>query len=323
MIAGGATSRVLPDDAPGRARWHFQHGPIDLLIGADGDRAPLAQAIARARARFDGVLAELVNELPVLRRPISASEAAEGRCGLRGPIARRMWFACAPWAADAFVTPMAAVAGSVAQEIASLFAAPGIRRAWINNGGDIALVITPGERIDVAVALDRGHAVSAPHRLSIDSAAGVGGIATSGWRGRSLSRGIADAVTVLAATAAQADAAATLIANAVDVDDARIVRAPANTVRDDSDLGGIPVTVDVPVLPAAVVARALDQGASRARSAVDRGLASAVLLSLQGRTRVIGGECAASSPAGRDTAVAASVGIPGPNPVKGTSPCPV
>ena len=43
------------------------------------------------------------------------------------------------------------------------------------------------------------------------------GIATSGWRGRSFSLGIADAVTVLAATAAEADAAATVIANAVDL----------------------------------------------------------------------------------------------------------
>ena len=64
------------------------------------------------------------------------------------------------------------------------------------------------------------------------------GVATSGWRGRSFSLGIADAVTVLAATAAAADAAATIIANAVDLPGhPAIARRPASELEDDSDLG--------------------------------------------------------------------------------------
>ena len=67
------------------------------------------------------------------------------------------------------------------------------------------------------------------------------GIATSGWRGRSFSLGIADAVTVLADRAAAADAAATIIANAVDLPGhPAIVRVPACELAPDSDLGRAP-----------------------------------------------------------------------------------
>ncbi len=285
---GGAVRRELPGHSPRAIRLHFQHGPIDLLIGADGSEDVLAAAAACAWERFGEVLAELVAELPRLRRPIDPAQVIAGACPLAGPIARRMWLACAPFAGDEFVTPMAAVAGSVAQEIALAFDRPGIRRAWLNNGGDIAIVLESGAAVGIAVAIDRGGRVDAPHRLSIDAGSRVRGVATSGWRGRSLSRGIADSVTVLAASAAQADAAATIIANAVDDDDPRIGRAPADTVRDDSDLGRIAVTVAVPSLPLAVVQRALGRGVRRAQALIGRGMIVQALLSLQGETRVVG-----------------------------------
>jgi ApbE superfamily uncharacterized protein (UPF0280 family) len=100
----------------------------------------------------------------------------------------------------------------------------------------------------------------------------VRGVATSGWRGRSFSLGIADSVTVLAGTAAQADAAATVIANAVDLVDARIVRRSACELKDDSDLGEIPVTVDVPPLEARLVQQALRAGLLRAQALQHAGL---------------------------------------------------
>ena len=115
------------------------------------------------------------------------------------------------------------------------------------------------------------------------------GLATSGWRGRSLSFGIADAVTVLARTAAEADAAATLIANAVNADHPAIERAPAARVRDDTDLGEHLVTVAVGVLPNDVADEALDAGAAMAGSMRRAGLVDAAYLALQGRVRVIGG----------------------------------
>ena len=113
------------------------------------------------------------------------------------------------------------------------------------------------------------------------------GIATSGWRGRSFSLGVADAVTVLATSASRADAAATVIANAVDVDDPRIVRRPADTVRDDSDLGDRLVTCAVPPLPDALVAQALPTVRAAANE-IAAGLIVAALLCLQGRAEACG-----------------------------------
>ena len=115
------------------------------------------------------------------------------------------------------------------------------------------------------------------------------GIATSGWRGRSFSLGIADAVTVLAATAAMADAAATIVANAVDLPDhPGIVRRPARDLRPDSDLGDRRVTRAVPPLAPDAIARALEAGAVRAQTLVDSGLIVGVALHLQGATRTLG-----------------------------------
>ena len=266
-------------------RWHFQHGPIDLVIGADGDAAAVASAHEAAWQRFEQVLPELVQELPLLRQAVS-SKATD--CPLKGPVARRMWQACRPYAMD-FITPMAAVAGSVAQEIIACYQRPGIARAWVNNGGDIAMHLTPGQslmvglyadiaRLDVAQLQDQ---LLLDGQFSVQAAIPVRGVATSGWRGRSFSMGIADSVTVLAHTAAQADAAATVIANAVNVNDARVQRAPAASLKDDSDLGQRLVTTGVPPLAPALVLQALQAGLATARALQSEGLIYSALLVCQ------------------------------------------
>ncbi len=271
-------------------RWHFQHGPIDIVISAEGDALALVAAHAAAWARFQTVLDELVAELPLLRQPVGA------HCPLHGAIARRMWAACAPLVDEAqgYLTPMAAVAGAVAQTLIPCYQRPGIQRAWVNNGGDIALHLAPGTQANVGLYADLsrfdGAALARTAAGQLRTDAGfvvhaddpVRGVATSGWRGRSHSRGIADSVTVLASTAAMADAAATVIANAVNVDSAAIVRRPANALRDDSDLGDILVTVAVPPLPAAQVQAALQAGLAVAQRLHARGLVHAALLVCQG-----------------------------------------
>ncbi len=274
-----AARKLLPDD-----RWHFQHGPMDLVLQAEGARDAVAQAHERAWQRFEGLLQELVDELPGLRAPVGE------HCVVQGLVARRMWAACRPYRAG-FITPMAAVAGAVAQEMLACYEQPGIDRAWVNNGGDIALHLAPGQSVTVGVYADIAALNAAQLRsglvldgqIHIHSAMPVRGVATSGWRGRSQSLGIADSVTVLARTAAQADAAATIVANAVDVADARIVRRPAWQVRDDSDLGAIPVTVDVPDLPRQQVGRALHQGLQKAQELQSSGLLWFALLACQGQ----------------------------------------
>ena len=279
-------------------RWHFQHGPIDLVIGADGDPAAVALAHRLAWQRFCTVLQELVAELPVLRQPLPAGgalPAAEQR--LRGPVAQRMWNACAAYR-EGFITPMAAVAGAVAEELVACYRRSGVSRAWVNNGGDIALHLGAGQslRIGLFADLDRlapalANARQDPGGLATDAQCEiradmpVRGVATSGWRGRSFSLGIADSVTVLAASAAGADAAATVIANAVDVAHPGIERRPACTIRDDSDLGAIAVTVAVPPLGAPLVCRALAAGLERAETLRAAGLIWSATLVCQGQWR--------------------------------------
>lgn len=275
-----AAQRVALSDG----RWYLQHGPIDIVLGADGEPAALAQAHEQAWRRFRGVLEELVAELPLLRRRVGEA------CDLQGPVAQRMWRACYPFRAR-YITPMAAVAGAVAQELVAIYRQPGITRAWINNGGDIALHLAPGHALTVGLYADLARldarqlmqGLVLDGRARIDHAMPVRGIATSGWRGRSHSLGIADSVTVFARTAAAADAAATMIANAVNIDDPCIERRPASSLKDDSDLGDLPVTVEVPPLSPTSIRRALAAGLSRAEAMQNAGLIAACTLVCQGQ----------------------------------------
>ncbi|MBP0577733.1 UPF0280 family protein [Labrys sp. LIt4] len=268
--------------ADGR-RLHLQHGPIDLIIEAQAEAKAVQAAYGAAIQHFDGLLETLCAELPMLRAPHTAACVPA-----RGVVARRMQDAVAPHAGSHFITPMAAVAGAVADEIlAAMRAAAPLRRAFVNNGGDIALHLAEGE--DYAIGLvDRPDRPDMFARSHIRAGEGIGGIATSGWRGRSFSLGIADAVTVLAADAAAADAAATIIANAVDIPGhPAIRRVPASALQPDSDLGERPVTRAVGPLADEDIAMALRAGEARARSLVDGGLIRAAALHLAGVTALV------------------------------------
>ncbi len=262
-------------------RLHLQHGPIDVVLRAWGPPGAVAAAEAAATQRFQTVLDELVAELPLLRR------AADPAAPPGGAIARAMHAACLPYTTRGiFVTPMAAVAGAVADALlfAIRNAAPGITRAFVNDGGDIAMMA--GDGLDIGLAVDpRGGFDGALHLRATD---GIGGIATSGRHGRSLSLGIADAVTVLARSAAAADVAATLIANAVDVPSPAITRRPASALDPDSDLGERMVTVEIGALTATEIDTALDAGATFAASCCRDGLIRAAALRLGGQVRLAG-----------------------------------
>lgn len=265
-------------------RLHLQDGPIDLIVEASGRLENQRAAYAAAISRFTGLLDELCGELALLRSPVDPT-----RCDLKGVVARRMHAAVAPFARDCFITPMAAVAGSVAEEIlgAMLRAAP-LRRAYVNNGGDIAFHLTDGEQFTVGL-MDRPDASGLMRTAVVRANDPARGIATSGYHGRSFSLGISDAVTVLARTAAQADAAATIVANAVDLPGhPAIVRCPARELQPDSDLGSRLVTREVGFLRESEVASALQAGCDKARQLLGLGLIEAAALRLKGGIRVIG-----------------------------------
>lgn len=275
-----AIGQRLPD---GR-RMHFWQGPIDLVVECTGSADAVAAAYDSGFARFRTILEELCAELPLLRAAAGPATPAPA-----GAVARRMTRAVGPHAAGGFITPMAAVAGAVAEEVLdALLAHGGIAKAYVNNGGDIALHLGPGHHYALGI-VDRPEAPRLAATARIAAGSGIGGIATSGWRGRSFSLGIADAVTVLAGSASAADAAATIIANAVDLPGhAAISRVPACSRQADSDLGERLVTVGVGRLDTADIDWALASGRACAQSLVAARRIDAAALFLEGRVATVG-----------------------------------
>ena len=239
------------DMAAGKA-W-FRHGPIDLSLLIEGGADTVREGYSAAWNRFQSILPELSAELPVLRAP-----AGPAASQLTGSVACRMGAAVAAHCQSAFITPMAAVAGAVADELlnvildAALSSQGSVSRVAVNNGGDIAVWLAPGKTFSIAML---GVAGADMGRLTIPSEylptrlhhGRAGGLATSGWQGRSFSLGVADSVTAIARCAADADASATLLANAVDLPHhPGVQRQPANTLSPDSDLGSRLVTIATP-----------------------------------------------------------------------------
>lgn len=288
----GPVASYIDGDASGRL--HLQHGPIDLVIGVDGaislehEAYYRHHAYALAHRRFKTILEELVAELPLLK------SAATPDCPEpKGSTARRMMAAVRPYSSDHFITPMAAVAGAVADEVlAAMLAgfAPDNRprRIYVNNGGDIAIHLDPDVEYRIGIAREDGADLGA---FTIAADSRTRGIATSGRGGRSLSMGIADSVTLLARNAAAADAAATIVGNSVDLPGhVAVTRMPANAIKDDSDLGGRLVVTGCGPLSAAEIASALDAGVLAAERLMESGLIDRAALFLRDQGRVVADE---------------------------------
>ena len=270
-------ARLLPDGG----RLHLQDGPIDLVIEATGEEPAVRAAYAAAERRFATILDELCGELGLLRQPTRPEPMGE--------VARRMWRATLPFSESRFITPMAAVAGSVAEEVlVAMTTTAQLERAYVNNGGDIALHLARGASFRIGL-IDRPDQPSLFGYAEVADSDPVRGIATSGWRGRSFSLGIADAVTVLARSASIADAVATVIANDVDLPGhAAITRVPAAEIQPDNDLGHREVTRGVGRLREDEIDSALRRGSGTAQSLVAEGVIAAAALHLSGETRIIG-----------------------------------
>ena len=276
-MTGAAVAAFLSD-----GRLHLQHGPIDLIIEANGDAKEISIAYDAMAKRFETVLDELVPELKSLRQEVSSADNA------KSPIAKRMIIAARKFN-DEFVTPMAAVAGSVADEIVEIgWKSSSLKKLYVNNGGDIAFRVGSGEQVVVGVT----KSVIDPTligRLHFSANSNVRGVATSGFGGRSRTFGIADAVTVVSSCAADADVAATLIANHVSLGDHPQVKViAANLIDESSDLGDRLVTSSVGNLTKQEIETALDNGEHRANELYAKQLISGAFLALRGSVRSVG-----------------------------------
>ena len=248
-------------------RLFLNHGPIDIVLEAFGKDKPLAYE--KAKKYFSTLLNELVLDMDLLKKEVVPHR------NFNNKISQSMQIATDKFYPD-FITPMAAVAGSVADNILNVLVKDTkLEKAYVNNGGDVSFYLTENQTVKSSLA-------SIPNIIAeIDYKDKSRGIATSGWRGRSFSLGIADSVTVLADNAAMADAAATMIANSVNIKNhPLIIKKPAKEIYEDSDLKNLMVTVEVGDLKQSEIEDALRNGNEVGKTYLENGLINSALIEL-------------------------------------------
>ena len=259
----------------------LNHGPISMTLSARRETIPSREAAECGAVQvvemFDALVASncfaearnFIEYVDTTRReefPETLTRMFDSTAALREP----------------FFTPMAAVAGTFSDLAVEAMAAAGADYAVANNGGDIAYRLPAGRSaFKVGVISDLKHN-KVTHILTLAPDLRKGGIATSGFGGRSLTRGVASAVTVLARSSSEADAAATSIANATDCDDPAIVRCLACELDTTTDIPGLSVTKEIGPLCTASIRGALEKGAKRAEELCERGMIRGAVLFLAG-----------------------------------------
>ncbi len=246
-------------------RVFLDYGPMQMMLAASaGDRAMTAE-LRQAAAYAVKVLKELaeVQSLAKERNTANRLDPAEA------PLALKLMVEAVEVAGDETLTPMAAVAGAFADIVADLLAAKGASKVLINNGGDIAVRLCDEEktRIGLTPGID---STGFTHVVNLAGKDCIGGVATSGLGGRSFTKGIAGAVTILAHTARVADACATIVANHCFAVDPGIIQLPAEKIDPNTDIPGHLVTVHLGNLEPGTKEKALANGLAKAKELVDK-----------------------------------------------------
>jgi len=245
----------------------LRHGPINIVLEAIGIDKDLAYQ--NVKEYFETILEQLVLDMDLLKKEVVFNRKFNNK------ISQSMQDATEKYS-PTFITPMAAVAGSIADNILRvLINDTNLEKAYVNNGGDVSFYLNKNQIMKSSLA-------AIPNMIAeIKYKDKSRGIATSGWRGKSFSRGIADSVTVLADNAAMADAAATMIGNAVDIyNHPKIKKQPANEMYEDSDLKNLLITVEVGLLTKVEIKEALKNGYQTALQYINKDLINTALIQL-------------------------------------------
>lgn len=263
--------------APGHV--FFDYGPVSMVVSAMRGGAGDTDLCRSAFEVIDGCLKQMRPVLAVLRR-YPESVDPDALCGLPAVMARAVIAA-----GDPLLTPMAAVAGSVSDAVADFLAGQGAEKAVANNGGDIAVRLADGQSLKLGVVYDLA-AGTVSRTVRLTNRSGVGGVATSGLGGRSLTTGIASGVTVFSARCAEADALATLLADRSYLDLPAVHTVLAGELDSDSDIADQQVVVGVDPLTEAEKEQALDQVMKEAKLQYGKGNLLACIATVQGCTAV-------------------------------------
>jgi len=256
-------------------RVFLDYGPMQMMLAASANGRDMASELRQAADYAIKNLKELavVQELAKDVRTVNKPDLT----GVSLPL--QLMIEAVKAAGDETLTPMAAVAGTFADMAADLLVAKGASKVLINNGGDIAIRLAVGEKTSVGLTPGIDSA-DFTHVISIEGKDGIGGVTTSGLGGRSFTKGIASAVTVLAHTAREADACATVIANHCYTEDPGIIRLPAEKIDPNTDIPGHLVTVRFEKLKPETKEKALANGLAKAKELISKGVIHGVVIFL-------------------------------------------
>ena len=244
------TKKHWQELAPGKIL--FNYGPTTMVVLADKKGEPLTDLIIQAFDIIDSSLTEITKDLPKLKHyPGDIDPETLGR------LPKKMLDAVLR-TGDPTLTPMAAVAGCISDEVADWIFEQGATRVMVNNGGDVALRLAPGENVKLGIVTSLKTS-QMDRVVNIKAEDGIGGICTSGLGGRSFTRGIADGVTVFSSRCIFADAMATHIANCSYVETENIARIKAKHVDPNTDIPELEVVLSVEDLKGKEIKQSLKQ----------------------------------------------------------------
>lgn len=261
--------------APDKQSVMAENGPMRLVIRA-WHHGVFQMDLAIQAAEFSFTcLKQVANHLQYLKKTNSVLPKGE-----EDSISMRMMESVRN-IGDKELTPMAAVAGSIADEVADWLFVRKTSKVIVDNGGDISIRLSGLERAKVGLRTDLNTG-DISYIMELDARCSSWGVNTSGMGGRSFTRGIASAATVVAETSSKADAAATSIANACFSRDKNIVQVPARLIDPDTDIPDIPVTVSVGELNPETICIALKKSLEKAEDYIEKGFIHGALIAAGG-----------------------------------------
>lgn len=262
----------------GNGRIYVDNGPVQMTIYAERKGILMPKKVNKAGENIESILLSLIKVLPLAKKPWPELPA-----GMSLPKVLKKMHDAAKATGDPTMTSMCAVAGSFADLTADYLVEKGATKVLVNNGGDIALRLKLGAETNLGIA-DKvgGHAF---YKMTIAANQKIGGVATSGLGGRSFTLGVADAVVVLASTAALADACATYIANTTSISSPFVTKQKASELDWDTDIPDLMVTTSVGNLKNEEIELALEQGYRSAVALLEKDVIKGCLIFVKGRCR--------------------------------------
>jgi len=254
-----------------------EYGPMRLVISACVGKVPQRDVcVSAAQEAFS-----CFERVAALKKELSSPFTRDLMC-LEDSIARAMVESVREMG-DEDLTPLAAVAGALADAVADFLFERGMTRVLVNNGGDISVRLLGDELVRVGLGPAAWQS-PAWNVIVLDSSFSSWGVATSGLGGRSFTRGVASSVTVLATAACLADAAATAVANASFVEDASVIRRKAGEIDPGTDIPDLEVTLRVGPLSREKRYRAIGKALRRAEDLVEKGVILGASVSVDGES---------------------------------------